>query len=65
MCDNKVNGLEDAVVSEMIKRLPLENLHFREVFSRTLHWPEGKSKFVEDREIGLLEKTCRCSRKRD
>ena len=27
MSDNKVNGVEDTVVSEMIKLLPLENIH--------------------------------------
>ena len=27
MCDNKVNGLEDAIVSEMIKQLPLEKIY--------------------------------------
>ena len=27
MCDNKVNGPEDAVVSDMIKQLPLEKIY--------------------------------------
>ena len=27
LSDNKVNGPEDAIVSEMIKRLPMEKIH--------------------------------------
>ena len=61
LSDNKVKGPEDAIVSEMIKQLVAfgENLHYYEVFSRTLLGPDGISKFVEDCETGLLEET-RC-----
>ena len=56
LSDNRVNGPEDAIVSEMIRKLPMEkDLHYCEVFSETFHGPGGISKFVEDRETGLLE----------
>ena len=36
--ENKVNGIEDAIVSEMIKRLPMEKiLHYHEMFPGTFH----------------------------
>ena len=57
MSDNKVNGPQEAIVSDMIKQLPLEkDLHHYEVFSRTLLGSDGISKFVKDCETGLLEK---------
>ena len=60
LSDNKVNGPEDAIVSEMIKHSCLgKDLHYYEVFSRTLLGSDGISKFVEDCETGLLEET-RC-----
>ena len=65
LSDNKVNGPENAIVSEMIKQLPLEKTHCCEVFSGTFHGPDGISKFLEDREIGLLEETGRCPEERD
>ena len=34
LSENKVNGPEDAIVSEMIKRLP----HYHEVFPGTFLW---------------------------
>ena len=59
MCANKVNGPEDAVVSEMIKQLPLEKIYINknEVVPRTFHGSDGDSKFVEDCEIGVLTET--------
>ena len=44
MCDNKVNGTEDAVVSEMTKQLPLEKIYtimkcFQERFSGQVEAP--------------------------
>ena len=65
MSENKVNGPDDAIACEMIKKLLLENLHYCEVFSGTFHGPDGISTFVEGREIGLLEKTGRCPEERD
>ena len=59
MSDNKVNGPDDQAAALG------QNLHCYEVFSGTLHGPDGISKFVEDREIGLLEKTRCCPGKRD
>ena len=55
MSENKFNGPEDPVVSEMTKQLPLEKICtitqcFRERFL------EG-SKFVEDCETGVLAET--------
>ena len=47
LSDKKVNGPEDAIVSEMIKRLPMENMHNCEVLSRTSHGPDGITKLVE------------------
>ena len=56
MSDNKVNGPEDAVVSEMIKQLPLEKISTNhEVLPRTLQGPDGGAKFIEDCETDLLE----------
>ena len=49
MSDNKVHGPEDAIVSDMIKQLPLEKIY--------TSWLDGISKFVKDCETGLLEKT--------
>ena len=40
-----------------------EDLHYNQVFSGTLHETDGISKFVEDREISLLEETGRCQKK--
>ena len=58
MSNNKVNGLEDAIVSEWIKHLPLGTIcTTTKVFSGTLHGSDGISKFVEDRETSLLEET--------
>ena len=49
MSENKVNGPEDAVVNEMIKRLPLEKIYINfDVFSGTLHGIVGSTEFVED-----------------
>ena len=66
MSDNKVNRRGGVIVRETIKQLSLEkHPHCHEMFSGTLHGPDGISKFVEDREIGLLEKTRCCPGKRD
>ena len=64
MSDNKVNGPEDAVVSEMIKQLPLDNLYNHEVLPRTFHGSNGGAKLVEDCATDLLEETrCRTKEK--
>ena len=47
MSNNKVNGPQDDIVIEMIKQLPIEKKHYREVFSRPLHGPDGISEFKE------------------
>ena len=45
--DNKVNGPEDAIVSEMIKKLSMEkNQHCDDAFSGTGHGPDGILKLV-------------------
>ena len=55
MSEIKVNGPEDAEVSEMIKQLLLERIHtILRCFQRTLHGSDGGSKFVEDCETGAL-----------
>ena len=55
--DNKVNGLEDAIVSEIAHG---ENLHYCEVLSRMIHGPDGIPKRVEGCETRLLEEAgCR------
>ena len=61
LSDNKVNGPEDAIVSEIIKQLPYgENLHCSEVLPRKIRRPDGIPKFVEGGETGLFEKAgCR------
>ena len=38
MSENKVNGPEDAVVSEMIKQLPREKIRRQKMLSRTDYW---------------------------
>ena len=65
MSDNKVNGPDDAIVSETIKKLAMENLHNHEVFSGTLRGPDGISKFPEDRKISLSAETGRCPEEGD
>ena len=57
MSENKVNGPEDAVVSEMIKQLPLEKIHivtkcFQERFVGHMEAPS----LLEDCETGFLRK---------
>ena len=52
------NGPEDAVVSEMIKQLPLEKIYiYYEVLSGALHEPAGSTQFLEDCETGDSEET--------
>ena len=51
-----VNGPEDEIVSEMIRSLPMENLHYCQMFSRTLHGPYGIPKLVEGCETLFLKK---------
>ena len=66
LSDNKVNGPEDAIVSEMIQDVAFgKDLRYCEVLSGTFHGPDGISKFVEDRETGLLGETGRCTEERD
>ena len=38
LSENKINGLEDAFVSEMIKRLPMEKIYTIKSFSRNVAW---------------------------
>ena len=55
MSEIKVNGPEDAEVSEMIKQLLLEKIRtILRCFQRTLHGSDGGSEFVEDCETGAL-----------
>ena len=62
MSENKVNGPEDAVVSDDQAVAPGEDLYDYEMFSRTLHGQDGGTKFVEGCEKGFLAKT-RCGTK--
>ena len=55
MLDNKVNGPEDAVVSEMIKQLPRENPHHRNVFPGTCCYENQTRNQRKEKEVtGLL-----------
>ena len=45
--ENKVNGPEDAIVSEMIKRLPMEKIYTITGCPKTFHGHDGVSKLVE------------------
>ena len=65
MADNKVNGPEDSVVSEMIKQLPWENPRDNEVLPGTFHGMRAGSKLLEDRQIGIFEETRRGTEARD
>ena len=66
LSDNKVNGPEDAIVSEMIKKVAHgKDQHYCEVLPRTFHGLDGISKLVEDGVSGLLEETGRCPEERD
>ena len=66
MSENKANGPDDAVASEMIKKLPPgEDLPYHEVFSGTLHGPDGGPKFVEECETGVLAETRRGTKERE
>ena len=57
MSENKVNGPEDAIVSEMIKRLPMQkDFEHHEVFSGMLHGYGEVTKLVEGGEVGVLKK---------
>ena len=38
MSENKVNGPEDTVVSEMIKQLPLEKIYMITIVFRNASW---------------------------
>ena len=56
LSDNKVNGPEDAIVSEMIKKVAHgKDLQYHEVFPGTFHGHDGASKLVEGGEVGVLE----------
>ena len=56
MSENKVNGPEDATVSEMIKHLPLEeNLHHHTILPGTFHGEGGGTQFL----AGVFAKTGR------
>ena len=56
LSENKVNGPEDAIVSEMIKKFAHgEDLHYHEVLPQTLHGHDRVSKLVESGEFGVLE----------
>ena len=66
LSDNKVNGPEDAIVSEMIKRLPMEKNHIiaRCFQERFLGLMESRSswKIVE---LFFFEETGRCPEERN
>ena len=47
MSNIKVNGPQDAIVSEMIKQLPMEKFTLSRSVFRTLLGPDGISKFLE------------------
>ena len=53
MADNKVNGPEDAVISEMIKQLPLVKIH---IFSRTFHGQMKAPRSWKSARLVLLRK---------
>ena len=54
--ENKVNGPEDAIVSEMIKRLPMEKIYtITGCVQKRFHGHDGVSKLVEGGEAGVLE----------
>ena len=66
LSDNMVNRLQDAIVERDDQAVALgKDLHCCDVLSGTFHGPDGISKFVEDRDIGLLEETGRCPEERD
>ena len=66
MFNNKVNGSEDAVVSEMIKQLPLVKIYIiTKCFSRTLYGSDGGAKFAEDCGTGVLAETGCRAKERD
>ena len=55
MSQNKVNGPEDAVASEMIKQSCFKSKFFHhEVLPETLHGSDGSTKFKEDRDPGVF-----------
>ena len=57
LSENKVNGPEDAIVSEMIMRLPMEKIY-------TFSGSDGVSKFMEGGEAGVLEEAgCRADQR--
>ena len=62
MSENKVNGPEDAVVSDDQAVALGEDLFDYEMFSRTLHGQDGSTNFVEGCENGFLANT-RCGTK--
>ena len=56
MSDNKVHGPEDAIVSEMIKRLPTEKMYtFTKCLSGKCSGSDGVSKLMEGGEAGVIE----------
>ena len=60
LSENKVNGPEDAIVSEMIKRLPMEKIYtIMRCFQERFMGHDGVSKLVEGGEVGVLEEA-RC-----
>ena len=65
LSDNKVNGPEDAIVSEMIKKLPMEKIYtFAECFQEEF-LGQMDAKFVECCETGLLEEAGCCTEERN
>ena len=54
MSDTKVNGPEDAVVSEIIKQLLQEKIF---ITTKCFLEPDGSTKFMEDRDTGVFTKT--------
>ena len=66
MSENKVNGPEDAVVSEMIKQLPQENLKvMTECFQESFMGQMEGTRFMEDLETGVFFTKTRCGTKEE
>ena len=65
LSENKVNGPEDAVVSEMTKLFLQEILHHHDILPGTFHGEGGGTKLLEECEAGISARTRRRSKERD
>ena len=63
--DDKVNGPEDAIVNEMIKKMLMEKSKQLRGAVKYDSWPDGIPQFVEGRDIGLPEETERSPKERN